>query len=143
MSAQQLLCVLAVLSVALLCAAEAAVAGAQPTVPLHNAAQSGQTMPVIGVSTAALKLCSPTRWPTHVLAGGPFRWVQIGTGAYGNPGEHWNDTVAEAAVLKFLAAGGRRIDTANDYNTQAGIGRAIKKSGVPRSEIFGASKKAP
>jgi diketogulonate reductase-like aldo/keto reductase len=44
--------------------------------------------------------------------------------------------VAEKAVLDFLKAGGRRIDTSLHYMTQKGVGRAIKKSGIPREEIF-------
>ena len=143
----------------------AAIVHAQvPSVPLHNAAQEGMTMPLIG----------------------------IGTGGYGNAsgwgGEHWNDTyerdgdgtkwisaivcdvitlfisvflfffpppiflislcahipsinsVAEAAVSLFLQAGGRRIDTSLQYYTQIGCGNAWKKSGIPREQIFITSK---
>eukprot|EP00048_Salpingoeca_helianthica_P004226 m.74839 g.74839 ORF g.74839 m.74839 type:complete len:365 (+) comp13111_c0_seq2:342-1436(+) len=74
---------------------------------LHNAAEEGLHMPIIG----------------------------IGTGGYPN-GDKWDDSVAEKAVLAFLKAGGRRIDTSLGYGTQKGIGRAIKKSGIPREEIF-------
>eukprot|EP00930_Biecheleria_cincta_P022419 TRINITY_DN16360_c0_g1_i1.p1 TRINITY_DN16360_c0_g1~~TRINITY_DN16360_c0_g1_i1.p1 ORF type:complete len:324 (+),score=56.65 TRINITY_DN16360_c0_g1_i1:67-1038(+) len=48
----------------------------------------------------------------------------------------YNDTEAEAAVATALRVGFRMIDTAYDYHNQAGVGRAIRQSGVPRNEIF-------
>ena len=42
----------------------------------------------------------------------------------------------------WLKAGGRRIDTALCYHTQAQVGRAIIDSRVPRHEIFVTSKLA-
>lgn len=43
---------------------------------------------------------------------------------------------AEASVLSALEAGYRLIDTANAYVNEKAVGRAMKKSGVPREEIF-------
>ena len=43
---------------------------------------------------------------------------------------------AEASVLSALGCGYRLIDTANAYVNEKAVGRAIKKSGVPREEIF-------
>ena len=43
---------------------------------------------------------------------------------------------AEASVLSALEAGYRLIDTANAYVNEKAVGRAIKKSGLPREEIF-------
>ncbi|HWO07359.1 MAG TPA: aldo/keto reductase [Candidatus Paceibacterota bacterium] len=43
---------------------------------------------------------------------------------------------AEQPVLWALEAGYRHIDTAKIYDTETDIGRAVKKSGVPREEIF-------
>ena len=43
---------------------------------------------------------------------------------------------AEASVLSALACGYRLIDTANAYMNEKAVGRAMKKSGVPREEIF-------
>lgn len=43
---------------------------------------------------------------------------------------------AEAAVLSALQCGYRLIDTANAYVNEKAVGRAIKKSGIPREEIF-------
>lgn len=42
----------------------------------------------------------------------------------------------EAAVLAALKAGYRLIDTAAVYGNELGVGRAIRKSGIPREEIF-------
>lgn len=43
---------------------------------------------------------------------------------------------AEASVLNALACGYRLIDTANAYINEKAVGRAMKKSGVSREEIF-------
>ena len=43
---------------------------------------------------------------------------------------------AEASVLSALACGYRLIDTANAYVNEKAVGRAMKKSGVAREEIF-------
>ena len=43
---------------------------------------------------------------------------------------------AEASVLSALGCGYRLIDTANAYVNEKAVGRAIRKSGVPREEIF-------
>lgn len=43
---------------------------------------------------------------------------------------------AESSVLSALACGYRLIDTANAYVNEKAVGRAMKKSGIPREEIF-------
>ncbi len=43
---------------------------------------------------------------------------------------------AENSVLSALKDGYRLIDTANAYVNEKAVGRAIKKSGVPRAEVF-------
>lgn len=43
---------------------------------------------------------------------------------------------AEAAALSALRGGCRLIDTANAYVNEKAVGRAMKKSGVPREDIF-------
>ena len=43
---------------------------------------------------------------------------------------------AEAACVSALAAGCRLIDTANAYVNERAVGRAMKKSGLRREEIF-------
>jgi diketogulonate reductase-like aldo/keto reductase len=47
---------------------------------------------------------------------------------------------AEQAVLDALEIGYRLIDTATLYNNEKEIGDAIRKSGIPRSEIFVTTK---
>ena len=43
---------------------------------------------------------------------------------------------AEASVLSALQCGYRLVDTANAYVNEKAVGRAMKKSGIPREEIF-------
>ncbi len=43
---------------------------------------------------------------------------------------------AEASVLSALLCGYRLIDTANAYVNEKAVGRAMKRSGLPRNEIF-------
>ena len=47
---------------------------------------------------------------------------------------------AERSVLAALEAGYRLIDTANAYVNERAVGRAIRRSGVPREEIFVTTK---
>lgn len=55
----------------------------------------------------------------------------VGLGTWGlNP-----DTVAQAIVTLALHAGYRLIDTASMYRNEAGVGGAIRGSGVPREEV--------
>ncbi len=42
----------------------------------------------------------------------------------------------EPAVLDAIASGYRLIDTAAAYGNEEAVGRAIKKCGVPREELF-------
>src|ERR1700760_184844 len=49
----------------------------------------------------------------------------------------WQDRDAqEPAVIAALKVGYRHIDTARIYGTEAAVGNAIRKSGLPREEIF-------
>ena len=43
---------------------------------------------------------------------------------------------AEASVSSALQCGYRLIDTANAYLNERAVGRAMKKSGLPREELF-------
>lgn len=47
-----------------------------------------------------------------------------------------DDKVCEQAVSDALEAGYRLIDTAAAYFNEEAVGRAIKKSGIPREELF-------
>ena len=51
-----------------------------------------------------------------------------------------SDEDTEKAVLAALSAGYRLLDTAAVYGNEAGVGRAIKASGIPREEIFVTTK---
>lgn len=46
----------------------------------------------------------------------------------------------EEAVYNALKAGYRLIDTAAAYGNEEAVGRAIKRSGIPREEIFVTTK---
>ncbi len=50
------------------------------------------------------------------------------------------DEDAEKCVLEALKVGYRHIDTAHAYFNERGVGKAIKKSGIPRKDIFITSK---
>ena len=50
------------------------------------------------------------------------------------------DEDAEKCVLEALKVGYRHIDTAHAYFNERGVGIAIKKSGIPRKDIFITSK---
>lgn len=45
-------------------------------------------------------------------------------------------SVCEQAVLEAVQSGYRLIDTASSYQNEEAVGRAIRKSGVPREELF-------
>ena len=61
---------------------------------------------------------------------------QIGFGVYQIKG----DELTEKCVLEALKVGYRHIDTAHYYENERGVGAAIKKSGIPREEIWVTSK---
>ncbi|KAK3904932.1 NADP-dependent oxidoreductase domain-containing protein [Staphylotrichum tortipilum] len=63
----------------------------------------------------------------------------VGIGTF--QGESDNSKVKEAVKLA-LSLGYRHIDGANAYGNEKEIGEAIKKSGIPREEIFVTSKLA-
>lgn len=51
-----------------------------------------------------------------------------------------DEKICEEAVLNALQAGYRLIDTAAAYKNEEAVGRAIKRSGIPREEIFVTTK---
>ena len=53
----------------------------------------------------------------------------LGLGVYQN-----NDCFP--AVLAALKHGYRHVDSARMYRNEAEVGRAVRESGVPRSEVF-------
>ena len=64
---------------------------------------------------------------------------QFGLGTFLQP----SDAVCEQSCLTALKAGYRHIDTAHAYNDEAGVGRAVKESGIPCEEIWITSKLWP
>ncbi|CAK7214327.1 hypothetical protein SBRCBS47491_002103 [Sporothrix bragantina] len=62
----------------------------------------------------------------------------LGFGLYQTP-----QAEAERAVNQAFAAGYRHIDSAAAYKNEAAAGAAIRKSSIPRSEIFFTSKVPP
>lgn len=60
----------------------------------------------------------------------------VGFGTWQTP----DGNIAESSVLAALKAGYRHIDTAAAYGNQESVGRGIRKSGIPRDEIFVTTK---
>lgn len=63
----------------------------------------------------------------------------LGFGVYQIPAGE----ATEQAVLSALELGYRHIDTASFYGNEADVGRAIRKSGIPRAELFVTTKLWP
>jgi 2,5-diketo-D-gluconate reductase A len=63
---------------------------------------------------------------------------QVGFGVWQVP-----DAEVDAAVLAALETGYRHIDTAKLYDNEAGVGRALAATDVPRNEIFVTTKVWP
>jgi len=70
----------------------------------------------------------------HVLRDG-HEIPQLGLGTY-----PMDDAEAEALVPEALWRGYRLVDTAVNYGNERGVGRGIRSSGIPRSELFLTSK---
>ena len=75
---------------------------------------------------ASVRLASGSEMPILGLG----TWQARGSGARG-------------AVLRALEVGYRHIDTATAYGNEAHVGQAMAESGVPREEIFVATKLPP
>jgi 2,5-diketo-D-gluconate reductase A len=67
-----------------------------------------------------------------------FSMPAVGLGTYLMSTEQ-----AKTATLTALAAGYRHIDTAQGYRNEAGVGSAIRESGISRDEIFVTTKLWP
>eukprot|EP01084_Bolivina_argentea_P193354 331728_1 len=88
-----------------------------PRIRLKNAAKKDTLMPLIGAGTASIT-----------------RGQEVG----------WTDETAEKYITQFISAGVRRVDGANMYPAQKGVGNAINNainSGlVTRKQMFIVSK---
>ena len=62
----------------------------------------------------------------------------LGFGTYGR----W-DADGEAALLTALEVGYRHLDTAQSYNTEGEVGRAVQASGLSRGDLFVTTKIDP
>ena len=62
---------------------------------------------------------------------------QLGLGTFGRTGEE-----GMQAILTAIEIGYRHIDTAQSYDTEANVGEAIRRSGLPRSDFFVTTKVA-
>ena len=71
----------------------------------------------------------------YVTLSNGVKMPQLGYGVYQVTKEE-----CERCVLDALKAGYRSIDTAQSYFNEEEVGNAIKKSGIPREEIFLTSK---
>nr|WTA00035.1 aldo/keto reductase [Streptomyces sp. NBC_00857] len=67
----------------------------------------------------------------HVVLNNGVKIPQLGFGVFQVEDDRTTD-----AVLAALEAGYRSIDTAAVYGNEAGVGRAIAASGLPRDELF-------
>lgn len=62
---------------------------------------------------------------------------RLGLGTYGRTGE-----AGTAAMLKAIEIGYRHLDTAQSYDTERQVGEAVRRSGLPRAEVFVTTKVA-
>jgi 2,5-diketo-D-gluconate reductase B len=62
---------------------------------------------------------------------------RLGLGTYGRTGE-----AGTAAILRAIELGYRHLDTAQSYDTEARVGEAVRRSGLPRGELFVTTKVA-
>ena len=76
---------------------------------------------------------------TYLTLNNGVKIPQFGVGVYLIDGED----KTEISILEALKIGYRLIDTAHAYLNEKGVGAAIKKSGIPREEIFVTSKLWP
>lgn len=75
--------------------------------------------------------------PTVKLSSG-YDMPVVGLGTYSLTGE-----VCVNSVKSAIAAGFRKIDTAHMYGNEVEVGRGVRESGVPREDIFVATKIYP
>lgn len=73
-----------------------------------------------------------------VLLNSGYEMPILGLGTYA-----LSDRECEASVKTLLEAGGRLIDTAHAYGSEAAVGRAVRRSSVPRGDIFVITKIYP
>ena len=65
----------------------------------------------------------------------PISIPSHGLGTYGRIGQ-----AGIEAMLKAIEVGYRHLDTAQTYNTEAAVGEAVRRSGLPRADFFVTTK---
>ena len=65
-----------------------------------------------------------------------MRIPQVGLGVWQAP----RGEITQQAVLAALHAGYRHIDTARIYGNEKDVGEAVRRSGIPRAEVFVTTK---
>ena len=78
---------------------------------------------------------SPVSTATLTTPTGPVEIPRIGFGVWQVP-----ESEVGAAVTTALEAGYRHVDTARIYGNEAGVGRALAQSEVPRDDVFVTTK---
>ena len=73
---------------------------------------------------------------TYIELNNGIQIPQFGLGVYMING----DDATEKAVSEALKMGYRHIDTAHAYQNERGVGRAVKKSGLNRADVWITSK---
>ena len=134
-------------------------------VPADVGARRGRGAPLADGATSTVNCPTPGAPLEVAFAGGPcspsmapddhsdrpagnFRWLTLangiempllGLGVWLIP----DGRETEDAVGWALEAGYRLVDTAQNYGNEAGVGRALRASGVPREELFVTTKSSP
>lgn len=67
----------------------------------------------------------------YITLNNGIKMPQLGYGVY-----QVDAAETERCVLDAIAVGYRSIDTAQAYNNEEGVGRAVAKCGIPREEVF-------
>ena len=68
----------------------------------------------------------------YITLNSNYKIPQFGIGVY----QVSSNSVCEECCLKALKLGYRHIDTAHYYGNEEGVGSAVKKSNIPREEIY-------
>ena len=68
----------------------------------------------------------------YVTLNNGVKMPQLGFGVY----QITDPAQCEQAVVDAISVGYRSIDTAASYGDEEAVGRAIKRCGVPREELF-------
>ena len=90
----------------------------------------------MGCSTTKTNESNEIKNQPYLELNSKYKIPQYGFGVY----EIKGDEATEKACLSAFEIGIRHIDTAHAYENERGVGSAIKKSGIPRSQIFITSK---